>query len=454
MSGGLGRAQGAYDEMAFRAMVRDDAHFYSNLGISSEGVSVDFRAGANAYLYGTRFISYLALTYSPETVIEWLKRGENSERYYSKQFLKVFGKSLEEGWNDWIAWEHEFQRANLTSVTEQPLTPTNPLTPRGLGWISRSFMDADDKTMIGAFYYPGVVAHVGVLSLEDGQIDRVTDIKGAMKYRVTSSAWDPESRTFFYTTDNHEYRDLMAVDIDTGARRMLMQDSRIGDIVYNPTDRSIWGLRHLNGYVSLVRIPFPYKEWNLVHAWPYGHIAYEMDISPDGELLSASVGEIDGRQYLRVFKTADLLEEKAEHLTQVEFTPSAPEGFVFSDDGKYLFGSSFLTGVSNIFRFEIETGDLEAVSNAETGFFRPVPLDDGSLMVFEYTGQGLVPTIIDPVPLDDVSTITFLGAEIARRHPIVKEWNVVGTLDKLIHEELITNRGKYRPYWELQFDCS
>src|SRR5574338_300475 len=32
MSGGLGRAQGAYDEMVFRAMVRDDAQFYDPLG--------------------------------------------------------------------------------------------------------------------------------------------------------------------------------------------------------------------------------------------------------------------------------------------------------------------------------------------------------------------------------------------------------------------------------------
>ena len=32
MGGGVGRAQGGYDEMVFRAMVRDDAHFYDPLG--------------------------------------------------------------------------------------------------------------------------------------------------------------------------------------------------------------------------------------------------------------------------------------------------------------------------------------------------------------------------------------------------------------------------------------
>ena len=113
MAGGIGRAQGAYDEMVFRAMVRDDAHFYSNLGLVSKGVAADFQTGTNAYLYGTRFFSYLADVYSPQAVVEWLKRGEDSEPYYAEQFAKVFGKPLETAWNEWIAWEHEFQAANL-----------------------------------------------------------------------------------------------------------------------------------------------------------------------------------------------------------------------------------------------------------------------------------------------------------------------------------------------------
>ena len=65
MAGGVGRAQGGYDEMVFRAMVRDNAHFYDPLGLESRGTKVDFQVGANAYLYGTRFITYLAYVYSP-----------------------------------------------------------------------------------------------------------------------------------------------------------------------------------------------------------------------------------------------------------------------------------------------------------------------------------------------------------------------------------------------------
>ena len=74
MAGGLGRAQGGYDEMVFRAMVRDDAHFYDPLGLVSRGTKVDFQTGANAYLYGGRFFTWLAYVYSPEKVIAWIRR--------------------------------------------------------------------------------------------------------------------------------------------------------------------------------------------------------------------------------------------------------------------------------------------------------------------------------------------------------------------------------------------
>ena len=450
MAAGLGRAQGAYDEMVFRSMVRDDAHFFSALGLVSEGTAVDFQVGVNAYLYGTRFMSYLGLMYSPEKVVEWLSRGENSERYYSKQFFHVFGRPLDAVWDDWIAWEHDFQAENLQSVQQFPLTPKDYLVENALGSISRSFFEPESNSLIGAFRYPGVLAHVGVLSLDDGSIARLEDIKGPMLYRVTSMAWDADTRTAFYTTDNYAYRDLMALDIDTGKAHMLLKDSRIGDIAFNQADRSIWGIRHLNGYATIVRIPPPYDSWNQVHTMAYGQVLFDLDISPDGSKLSTSMGEPNGDQFLRVYNTADLLAGKIEVVNEFEFGLAVPEGFVFSPDGRYLFGSSYLTGVSNIFRYEFETDELEAVSNAETGFFRPIPLEDGSLVVYEYTGDGFTPAIIDPVPLEDVSAITFLGAEIANKYPQVADWSVTSSLGEVDYASKLINQGKYKPVKQLR----
>src|SRR4029077_18180189 len=88
MSGGVGRAQGGYDEMVFRAMVQEDARFYDPLGLVSKGTEIDFKTGANAYLYGTRVMGYLGLTYSPQKLLPWGRPDAGSRRYYAHEFQR------------------------------------------------------------------------------------------------------------------------------------------------------------------------------------------------------------------------------------------------------------------------------------------------------------------------------------------------------------------------------
>jgi hypothetical protein len=165
MSGGIGRAQGAYDEMKFRSLVRDGQPFYSNLGLAAEGTAADFQTMTNAYFYGTRFVSYLAYTYSPQHVIEWMKRGEGSKRYYADQFEQVFGKPLEDAWDDWIAFETEFQRKNLESVHQEPLTPTKPLVTGALARFRSAYVDTSRQFLIEVRYWE--VTALGALPLDD-----------------------------------------------------------------------------------------------------------------------------------------------------------------------------------------------------------------------------------------------------------------------------------------------
>ena len=92
-----------------------------------------------------------------------------------------------------------------------------------------------------------------------------------MIYRVTSLAYDPSAGKAYYTADNYAFRDLMEVDVASGKSRTLLRDARIGDIVVNPRDKAIWGLRHLNGFVTLVKLAPPYSGWTQIHTFAYGH---------------------------------------------------------------------------------------------------------------------------------------------------------------------------------------
>jgi hypothetical protein len=130
---------------------------------------------------------------------------------------------------------------------------------------------------------------------------------------------------------------------------------------------------------------------------------------------------------------------------------AVPEGFVFSPDGRYLFGSSFYTGVSNIYRYELATEKLDAVSNAALGFFRPLALDDSQLIVLRYGAKGFVPTQIEAKPTEDLSAVTFLGEQVAEKYPTVQSW-VAQVPSTIPYESQIVRQGAYRPAHQLEFD--
>jgi len=450
MAGGLGRAQGPYDEMVFRSMVRDASPFYDPLGLASELTKADFRLEANSYLYGTRFMEYLAYTYSPEDVVRWVTRGTGSKAYYASQFREVFGKPLERGWSEWVAFEHAFQSTNLDAIRKYPTTQYRDVSAQPLGSVSRTYLDRRRGVLYAGLNYPGTLGYIGAISLENGSIEKLHDIKDPRSYTVTSLAFDADTGTLFYTADNTAWRDLIALDVTTKQQRTLLKDARIGELVFDRSDRSLWGVRTFNGICTLVRIPYPYREWKSVYSWSYGDTAYDLDLSADGTLVSVSVGAIDGRQRLLVMRTERLLQNDATPVAQFDFGTAIPENFVFSADGRYLYGSSYYTGVSNIFRYELASGKLDALSNTETGFFQPIEAGDGTLMVFRYTGNGFVPAIIDAKPIEDVSAIELLGEQLVERRPVLKSWNVGSPMS--VSLESLSKPAPYRPLGQLRLE--
>ena len=162
----MGRAQGGYDEMVFRAMVRDNAHFYDPLGVAVRAIRVNFQSGANAYLYGTRFFTYLAYVHSPEKVVAWIKRDEGSQRNYADQFLQVFGIRLDRLRTRIPA----AQPGGSPEVSDYATAKTWPRTEIA---ISRMYYDEPTGTISYQLCYPGVVDYVGALNTRDGSIRRL-----------------------------------------------------------------------------------------------------------------------------------------------------------------------------------------------------------------------------------------------------------------------------------------
>jgi hypothetical protein len=443
MAGGLGRAQGPYDEMVFRSMTLDGSRFYDPLGLSSELTKTDFQVEANSYLYGTRFMNYLAYRYRPESLIQVdvpEKRVQGVLRVGVQAGLRGVaraGVGRLDRVRARVPAEEPCHHPRLPDDAVRRCVEAGARAPsRARSSIRRTGRSTRASTI------PATVAYVGAIGLDGGQVEPLHDIKQPQLYTVTSMAFDASTRTLFYTVDNSAYRDIVALDVATRKQRMLIKDGRIGELVFDRSDRSLWGIRLLNGICTLVQIAAPYTEWHALYSWPYGETVYDLDVSPDGRLLSASHGAISGKQTLRVMDRAKLLAGDATPVTQFDFGTAIPSDFVFSPDGRYLLGSSYYTGVSNIFRYELATGELEAMTNAETGFFRPVLLDDGAMLVFRYTGNGFVPSVIRPQPLKDVNAITFFGNQVIEKHPVLKTW-AAGSPANVPIESLFMPKRRY-----------
>ena len=445
MAGGLGRAQGAYDEMVFRAKVRDKISFFSPLGLESEGTQVDFQVGANDYLYGTRFFSYLALTYGPEKVVEWLRRVGGCEGLLRKPVQACVRKPLDDVWDDWNAFEHEFQEENLAGLARYPLTEVRHLSPRGLGSMSRGFIDEKTNSLIAAFRYPGRIGFVGRMDLATGKLAPLTELKGMMLYKVTSVAFDPSTRKAYYTDENYAFREIKAINVDTGKKRMLLtrradrrprlQPCRQVPVGHSPPER----LRDHRPHPAALRqlqpgpdVPVwrdPVRSRHLARRRAGRRVIWKSTASSRSEFGS-------GPTWNWAMPTIPSLPYR--------FRPPMPENFTFTPDGKALLGNSYYTGVSNVFRFDIASGKYEVLTNASTGFFRPQLRPDGSLFVYEYTGEGFNPSFVRPKVRDDLGTVEFLGTEVVKARPELKDWGV-GSPAKVPLDDLITQRGTYNP---------
>jgi hypothetical protein len=451
MSGGIGRAQNGYDEMVFRTMIVDSSTIYDVVGLESEGTTIDFQIGVNSYLYGTRFISYLADRYGIRKLLQWYDRTNDSKRYFSAQFKNVYGFPLDREWSKWITWEHKWQRANLDSIRLTPITPFRVIYPRALGSVSRAYYEPSQKKIYVGSNFPGQMAHIAEIDIGKGTIHKICDVPTPALYYVSSLAYDPSTSRLFFTTHNSTtWRDLNVVDIKTGKVSVLMRKSRIGDLAFNPIDKSIWGVRHCDGFSTLVRVPQPYHQFQEILNLKYGKDLFDIDISPDGVHLSASLVEINGSQHLICWEINQLLKGKSEYELLEEFEDNSPQNFVFSQDGKYLYGTSYYSGVSNVYRYDFETKTTLALTNSETGFFRPLPVSDDSTLVFRYSGKGFYPVMISNRP-QTVRAIKYLGHQIIEKYPVIKTWKLAPPSPSLIDlDTLHVSSGRFYGFKEMK----
>lgn len=423
LSGGVGRALGGYDEMYFRSKIHENSPLSTVVGLESEGSTKDFQLGTNAYLYGTRFVNYLVMRYGCDSVLAFYNRTEGSKAFFASQFRKVFGKSLPNVWDEWKAYERQHQHSNLEQLGRYPITMTEEVVNKPYGSASPLVIDDSLKVAYTAVNFPGDFAHLERIDLATGKRKKLCNIDGAMLYQTAYVAYDKKRQRLFWTDRNGSWRGLRWKRVgertaeDDVPLQGRLKYQRMSNIVYDNVRDCLYGLLSHEGVTHIVRYDASIQKQQVLYTFNFGVSVTDLDVSHDGTMLSMTVIGVKGENSLVVFNVKDLDNASFTYRTVLTLADSNLSQFRFSPDDTRLIGSSYYTGVSNIWAVDIENGKTHLLSNTLTGLFSPCLTPSDTVYAMRFSSKGLTPVRFPYKEITDCESVEYLGQKAYENNP-------------------------------------
>lgn len=426
LSGGFGRVLGSFDEMFFRSMVVEKKEFPSISEVSSRIPVNSFLMDMEYYLYGTRFGAYLAEKYGNDKFLRWFRTSEESfYNNYRSRFEEVFGISIAKGWSQFIENEIKFQSQNIARLKGEKETEVKYLSGEAFGWVSTPYYSYKTGDVLFAYHRKDHLASISSLNLNTLKQKNLETLPTPGMSQVSSTAFDAGAGVFFFTTNNNQlYRDIHSLNISTGRVNPVLEDERTGNLTLDPVSKTLWGVRHNAGEVSVVFSNPPYKTFENLSSFPVGEEIYNLAVSPDGKYLAAVIHKTSGEQSLIIVEIENLQNVK------LVYSAGNPENPSWSRDGKRLFFNAAVSGVSNIFEYNAGDMSCRAVSHSVKGLFKPMETEGDMLFAFEFSTEGFRPVLFKSDDIKRLPAIEYLGQGIVEKNSEIKDYLVEVAMPK------------------------
>lgn len=449
LSGGYGRTLGNFDEMYFRTLVFQGKKFptpddietiYSHRSIFLENIF---------YFYGTRFVSYLAVHYGINKVIDWFKTYPNQNfTGFIGKFRDVFGKVFKDEWNNFIKDETQFQTENINLLKTSETTQVKNLSTDNFGWVTQPYYDAKTLSIIFGYHKSANLATLQKFHLLTKRSENFATLPTPSMLQVASTAFDESNNLFFYTTNNNKlFRDVWVIDLFTKDEKVLFPDSRIGNISVSAKTHDFWGVQQQGGISTLVFSEYPYREIIPVFTFDFGEELFHLSVSPSGDRLLAVLHKPNGQQSIVMFNCDELLGEEAVSIRNLT-SEGSPENPSWSRDENSIFWNAYTNGVSNIYRYDFRDSSITALTHCITGLFKPIEVSRDSLFAFEFTTDGFLPIMIANKPAIFLPAIRYYGQKIIDKEPKVYDW-VLDDADKIVDQSDFEYEKPYNSFKNL-----
>ena len=226
---------------------------------------------------------------------------------------------------------------------------------------------------------------------------------------------------------------------------------RTSNIVYDNARDFLYGLMSHEGVTHLVRYDAALSRQDVLYTFPFGVSVSDLDVSHDGQMLSMTITGLRGQNSLILFSVDNLENADFSYHTLHTLSDSNLSQFRFSHDDTSLVGTSYYTGVANIWEIPVDrrvlsAGDVASqtdsitagltaadapqtadtapqmrlLSNVQSGLFAPYLAPNDSIYAMEFTRNGLLPVVFRHSEIHDCNAVEYLGQKAYDAAPALK----------------------------------
>jgi hypothetical protein len=181
--------------------------------------------------------------------------------------------------------------------------------------------------------------------------------------------------------DSYSVNDLYVYDLDTEKATRISSHLRAINPAWSPDGKDIAFIRNVDGqqHLGLIKPDGTDIRWLVAR-----YDGTQIDVinwSPDGKQIVMALYR-NGQQDIWI------INRDGTGLRPLTWDKAEDKDPAYSMDGKSIYFSSDMTGVFNVYKMDLETGELTQLTNVVSGAFTPWETPDGNILYTHFTSFG------------------------------------------------------------------